>query len=105
MTKEEVRQGLLNLGFTHNIYNEYHRVVMTKKYLVFVENRLDLEVYLDYYNVRILWWYETGKKVSKSFYLNGEISSLSNIEELLSTFVGYCVGTYGIDLSKCKQNG
>ena len=104
MTKEEVKTSLLNLGFTNTVDLEYHRDVMTKKNLNFGENCLNLEFFLDYYNVRILWWYEPTKKVSKSYYLRGDISSFSSVEELLSSFIDYCVSTYGIDLSKCKQN-
>lgn len=29
-----------------------------------------MDVFVDNYTVRFVWWYETGKKVGKSFYMS-----------------------------------
>ena len=109
MTKEELTIGLENLKFKNWYDDEFHRHVYindsTKVELS--DNRyvkVNLELYVDYYTLRIIWWLEKGKKVTKSYYMKREVEKIACMNELLSLFVTQCSMDYGVDLHKYTFN-
>ena len=64
MTKEELHSFLTSEGYSYERDNEYHRDVFTK----YIDGK-KLEVFADYYTIRVLWWYEHNRKTSTSAYL------------------------------------
>ena len=71
MTKEEVKDKLLNLGFTYERNEEYHRDEYTSMY-----KNTKVEIFVDYYSLKLVWWYEPNKKAAKCFYLRYITESL-----------------------------
>ena len=81
MTRGELYTFLRREGYTYERDNEYHRDVFT--------NYIDgnkIEVFADYYTVRILWWYEPNRKTSTSAYISKVDESILRlmIKELIS---------------------
>lgn len=64
MTQEEVKGKLLDLGFTFERNEEYHRDEYTSIY----ENA-KVEIFVDYYSLKLVWWYRPSSKAAKCFYL------------------------------------
>jgi len=64
MTQEEVKGKLLDLGFTFERNEEYHRDEYTSMY-----KNTKVEIFVDYYSLRLVWWYRPFKKAAKCFYL------------------------------------
>ena len=64
MTQEEVKGKLLDLGFTFERNEEYHRDEYTSMY-----KNTKVEIFVDYYSLRLVWWYRSFKKAAKCFYL------------------------------------
>lgn len=96
MTKEELTSQLLDLGFKHDVYSEYHNEAFEHKKYIFGRKRLSLEMFVDYYNLRIVWHYGEGKKISKNYYMSKEVSSYKSAKTLINDFVSYCGKMYGI---------
>ena len=64
MTKEDVKEQLLNLGFTYERNEEYHRDEYTSMY-----KNTKVEIFVDYYSLKLTWWYRPSSKAAKCFYL------------------------------------
>ena len=64
MTQEEVKGKLLDLGFTFERNEEYHRDEYTSMY-----KNTKVEIFVDYYSLRLVWWYRPFKKSAKCFSL------------------------------------
>lgn len=90
----EFKAELIVLGFTREKYSEYHNEVFTNN--CYGEKKLNIEVYVDSYNVRFVWKLGDGKKVGKCFYIHKEIAECKNVETLISQFIDYSIKLYGI---------
>lgn len=64
MTTEEVKDKLLDLGFTYEHNEEYHRDEYTSMY-----KNTKVEIFVDYYSLKLVWWYRPNSKAAKCFYL------------------------------------
>jgi len=64
MTQEEVKEKLLDLGFTYWRNEEYHRDEYTSMY-----KNTKFEIFVDYYSLKLVWWYRPNSKAAKCFYL------------------------------------
>lgn len=62
MTKEEVKELFMSLGYAYERDEEYHRDYYTTKY-----NDTKVEIFVDYYTLRVLWWYEPRMRVGKNY--------------------------------------
>lgn len=99
MTKSDLKVELLKLKFDYWKNEEFNRdefcgLIKFSSGDEKFDARLDVQV--DYYNVRIIWYYEKGKKVSKCYYLNKDFAGFKDLSEMLSTFFAYCIKTYKI---------
>lgn len=104
MNKDELKEQLIEANFEIWHDDEFHRDTFTNKTAkIDVDEKtlkVSLQVFVDYYTVRIIWWIEPNKKVAKSYYVNPTIKEIVGIDELLSAFVAECSVMYGVDLSK-----
>lgn len=73
MTKEEVKEKLLDLGFTYERNEEYHRDEYTSMY-----KNTKVEIFVDYYSLKLVWWYRPNGKAAKCFYLKYMTEPLNN---------------------------
>ena len=64
MTKEEVKDKLLSLGFSYGRNEEYHRDEYTSMY-----KNTKVEIFVDYYSLKLVWWYRPNRVAGKCFYL------------------------------------
>ena len=64
MTQEEVKEKLLDLGFTYWRNEEYHRDEYTSMY-----KNTKVEIFVDYYSLKLVWLYRPNSKAAKCFYL------------------------------------
>lgn len=87
---------LLDLGFKRDVFSEYHNEVFEHREYVFGGKRLNLEAFVDYYNLRLVWRYGDGKKVGKNYYMSREVASCDSAKSLVEEFVLYCKREYGI---------
>ena len=104
MTKEELKEKLIEANFELWHDDEFHcDTFMSKTAKVELNERtfeVSLQVYVDYYTVRITWWIESNKKVAKSYYVNSAIKEVESLNELLCAFLYECSVKYGVDLNK-----
>ena len=95
MTRQELIQELINSVFSREKYSEYNNEAFeTKSYS---EKQLHMEAFIDYYTLRLVWWYTENKKVSKCYYVNRDLVNFENVESLLSKFITDMAKTYRID--------
>lgn len=94
MNITEFKAELIVLGFTREKFSEYHNEVFTNN--CYGEKKLNIEVYVDSYNVRFEWKLGNGKRVGKCFYIHREIAECKNVETLISQFVDDSIKLYGI---------
>lgn len=73
MTKEEVKEKLLHLGFTYERNEEYNR----DEYISMYKNT-KVEIFVDYYSLKLVWWYRPNSKAAKCFYLKYMTESLDD---------------------------
>lgn len=100
MSREELEQQLMNSGFRKERFSEYHNNAFVNDTYKYKDSLISLEVFVDRYNVRIIWWHDKGKKVSKNYYINKEIVEFKDVEELINTFITKMISTYSCTLSK-----
>lgn len=74
MTKEEVKEKLLDWGFTYERNEEYHRNEYTSMY-----KNTKVEIFVDYYSLKFVWWYKPNRKVAKCFYLKHMTEPLDGV--------------------------
>ena len=91
MTSNEIQQQLQQLRFTHDKFAEYENTFRNTNY-----NGHDIEVMIDYYTVRLVLWYNVGRKVSKSYYVKTDIDDFANTEELINDFLTCMWKIYGV---------
>ena len=91
----EFKAELIVLGFTREKYSEYHNEVFTNN--CYGEKKLNIEVYIDSYNVRFVWKLGNGKKVSKCFYIHREIAECEKVADMISEFIHYSIKLYGLE--------
>lgn len=96
MTKEEFEFSLEFYGFKKQRFTEYNNDAFVNNSYEFGEKQLNLEVFVDYYNVRIVWWYGEGKKVSKCYYVNNELVLYDDARKFIDDFVLSMRTKYGI---------
>lgn len=94
MNITEFKAELIVLGFTREKFSEYHNEVFTNN--CYGEKKLNIEVYVDSYNVRFEWKLGNGKRVGKCFYIHREIAECKNVETLISQFIDDSIKLYGI---------
>lgn len=105
MTKDELKSQLAETKFEFWRDDEFHRDVYTNKSakVTLDESKsliVNLELFVDYYTLRIVWWLEKGKKVTKSYYMKRDVEKICDLNELLGVFVSLCSTDYGVDLNK-----
>lgn len=64
MTQEEVKDKLLDLGFTYERNEEYHRDEYNSMY-----KNTKVEIFVGYHFLTFVWWYKPNRKAAKCFYL------------------------------------
>ena len=96
MTREELENQFADLGFKHDVFSEYNNDVFENMEYVLGDKRLNLEAFVDYYNLRLIWHYCDGKKVSKNYYISKEVADYNSAKALIEDFVAYCMVEYGI---------
>ena len=103
MTREELKSQLTELKFEHWYDEEFHRDMFTNKASeVKVGEKtlfLSLNVFVDYHTVRIVWWYDENRKVTKCYYVLRDMGKASSFSEVLTKFAEDCSKAYGVDLN------
>ena len=97
MTREELKEQLQKAGFETERNEEYHNDVF--RHEAYGRHGLHLEVYVDYYNVRMVWWHQKGRKVAKNYYVKAELIDYESVESLIDAFVKSMIDTYGVSVS------
>lgn len=69
MNKEELSEYLLSEGYKYEKDSEYNRDVFTNDNILVDGNKTKLEVYVDKYSAKLVWWPETNKRIGSSSYL------------------------------------
>lgn len=105
MSREELEKQLSASKFRFWRDEEYHRDAYTNENaLIKTENglkiRASLEIFIDYYTVRIVWYLENGRKVAKSYYVHKLPNNFDSLDSLLSDFANECFTLYKVDLDK-----
>lgn len=95
MTRDEFEYGLEFYGFSKQRFSEYNNDAFENTGYVFGEKRLHIEVFVDYYNIRIVWWHEKGKKVSKCYYVKKDLSIYNDAKRFIDDFLISMMSTYG----------
>ena len=98
MTREDFKQQLQSRGFKGERFSEYHNDVFRHETYRYKGSRLFIEVFVNYYNVRLVWWHQKGRKVAKNYYVGKELRDYKNVEELISDFVDCMTKDYGIKI-------
>lgn len=88
VSREQIKVYLLSKKFDYERDTEYNRDVFTAYF-----DNTKLEIFVDRYTLRLAWWYDTNKKVGKSFYLSNLPKFDTNflktvIKELFQTYKG-----------------
>lgn len=96
MTRDEFEFSLEFYGFKKQRFSEYNNDAFVNKCYSFCDRQLHLEVFVDYYNVRIVWWYGEGKKVSKCYYVKKDLAQYNDARRLIDEFVLSMRKLYGI---------
>ena len=108
MTREEFTNQLESLDFHYDRYGEYNRDAYDNDHyrLVDYENKVykvRLEIFVDYYTVRMVWRLNNSHKLSRCYYVNREIKESELAVSIISRFIVYCVETYKVDISKYEE--
>lgn len=98
MTREQLKEQLMKAGFEMERNDEYHNDVFRHK--TYGKFGLHIEVFVDYYNVRMVWWHQNGRKVAKNYYVKTELIDYESAENLIETFVNSMIVTYGVSVNK-----
>lgn len=96
MTRDEFEFSLESNGFTKQRFTEYNNDAFVNGNYCFEDKQLHLEVFVDFYNVRIIWWHEKGKKVSKCYYVKNDLPLFEDAKTLLDNFIRSMKTLYGI---------
>lgn len=91
MNNEELKKGFIDAGFEHWRNDEFHRDEYWNKNakIEFSEKKsivANLEAFVDYYTIRIVWWFEPNRKVGKTYYIEKDICKIDSLKSLLSKF-------------------
>ena len=70
MTAAELKEYLVEQGYRYERDSEYNRDVLTKSDFQVDGKPTKLEIYIDRYSAKVVWWYEPNKKVGVSQYLS-----------------------------------
>ena len=104
MTRDELKTQLAELKFDNWRDDEFNRDVFTNKTAdVVVGERsfsLNLQVFVDYHTVKVVWWYDNNKKVTKCYYMLRDIGAVGSFRDVLAKFAEECSVLYMIDLNK-----
>ena len=68
-SREEISEYLTSEGYRYERDSEYNRDIFTNDNVLVDGNKTKLEIYVDRYSVKIVWWPEANKKVGSSSYL------------------------------------
>lgn len=93
MTKVEIKSVLEKLGFTYERDSEYNRDVYTNKSFFFLNRETKLEIFVDYYTIRFVWWYSRNQKVGTSFYIN---SLPKNLKTFIDDVICELINKYNL---------
>lgn len=96
MTRDEFEYSLEFYGFTKQRYSEYNNDAFVNMSYGYEDKHLNLEVFVDKYNIRIVWWHEEGKKVSKCYYVKKDLVLYNDAKKLIDDFVVSMRSLYGI---------
>ena len=96
MTKAEFGKQLEDLGFTKQKFAEYHNTVYENEDYEYKHRKMSLEIFVDHYNVRVVWWHQKGKKVTKCYSVFNEIANYKEIHALLADFFDEMIVLYKI---------
>ena len=96
MTREEFTNQLESLDFHYDRYGEYNRDA-------YDNDQVRLEIFVDYYTVRMVWRLNNSHKLSRCYYVNREIKESELAVSIISRFIVYCVETYKVDISKYEE--
>lgn len=96
MTKIEFEQELEKLGFSKQRFSEYHNNVYVNENYDYKNRKMSLDIYVDFYNVRIVWRYQKGKKVAKCYSVFKEIADSKETSVLLADFFESMIELYKI---------
>lgn len=92
MTTEEFKESLIKNGFRREKYSEYHNeCFLNEDY-----KGMRIELFVDYYSIRIVWYYIKHKKVSKCYYCRKILKEIGSAETLLDAFVDEVRKSYNI---------
>lgn len=101
MTRDELKENLFNLEFDYWRNEEYNRDEFSG-YFCFLSGEMSfsarIDIQIDYYNVKIVWYYEKGKKASKNYYVNKELAAFKDMSDMLGTFFKSCIDLYKINI-------
>lgn len=87
MTQEEIKKKLLDLGFTYERNEEYHRDEYTSMY-----KNTKVEIFVDYYSLTLIWWYRPNRKAAKYFNLKYMPEPLDNfVENVIKNLAKYLI--------------
>lgn len=102
MEVKELKQQLKHSNFDYWRDDEFHIDVYSNEsaYVKVGTNVIsaNLEVHIDCFLVRVIWYYKGRNKVSKSYYLYKEIAGTASLEELFSSFISETSTKYKIDI-------
>ena len=102
MTKEELYKELENIGFKREHYSEYNKEFFSnKEYIadnVSGHNKFaaNIEIFVEYYNITIRWWYGENQKVTKSYPSQTTLPELTDVRMLLKSFFEKNIELYKI---------
>lgn len=100
MTREKLKEKLIEANFELWHDDEFHRDMFTNEKAKIKKGEktlsFNLQVFVDYYTVRIIWYYDGRNKVSKSYYMRNDIDKINSVDELLSSFIAETSQKYKI---------
>ena len=83
MTCDTLKQELRDLGFEGERFTEYNNDAFRNTDY----NGRDMEVFVDYHTIRIVWWISKSKKVGKCYYVSRALESFTCAAEMLESFI------------------
>ena len=102
MSREELKEKLIEAKFEYGHDDEFHRDVFTNEKAKIKKGEkslfVNLQVFVDYYTVRIIWYYDGRNKVSKSYYMRKDIDKINSVDELFSSFIAETSQKYKIEI-------
>ena len=102
MTKEELYKELIDLGFKREHYSEYNKEYFSNKEYIadnisgYNKFAANIEIFVEYYNITIRWWYGENQKVTKSYSCQKTLPELEDVRVILKSFFEHFIAIYKI---------